>query len=488
MFRYSGELVSLSISYNEGTKNYQVTPVVKVHNGAKLYAKNGSCRTDKQYANNMHTKGTTTISYDTTKYDVDVDTKSSSSWQIAYLSEDNIKDEVKLTITTTVTDQEYYLAGWCVDGETYLPKTTNTESNEYSFDYYVKSTTKLTDTIEVTPVYFYKTSADTETVRFYVTGFDDTVKKDWGNTIAVYPYYSGGTGDVFSNYPGQPMLVSGGRCYVDLPITYNGGHIAGVTLNNYYYDDVHMGLVSSLGNRQTYDYNDFLKIYEQKISGSTERKSQEIIFSFKYVPSDDSGYNNFGDYSTNKGDKTSETYPKTISAEDMENVYKNGWEDLTDFYGNKVDLYNKKVDASSDAGKKNPWRVISNGYEQTYFGYYATRWAVYKPDKDTGNVTSYSLVDVISSSSLLYNKYEDILADTKTYSAGDTSLSASSDAEAYKAFTDAGADGVPVKITYEQTIERKILSKDDLIRMKMRSETTVVGIIRKITSMLLLIR
>ena len=455
MFRYSGELVSLSISYNEGTKNYQVTPVVKVHNGAKLYAKNGSCRTDKQYANNMHTKGTTTISYDTTKYDVDVDTKSSSSWQIAYLSEDNIKDEVKLTITTTVTDQEYYLAGWCVDGETYLPKTTNTESNEYSFDYYVKSTTKLTDTIEVTPVYFYKTSADTETVRFYVTGFDDTVKKDWGNTIAVYPYYSGGTGDVFSNYPGQPMLVSGGRCYVDLPITYNGGHIAGVTLNNYYYDDVHMGLVSSLGNRQTYDYNDFLKIYEQKISGSTERKSQEIIFSFKYVPSGTSGYNNFGDDSTGKGDKTSVTYPDTISADVMDTLYANGWENLTDFYGNKVDLYNKKVDASSDAGKKNPWRVISNGYEQTYFGYYATRWAVYKPDVETGDVTSYSLVDVISSSSLLYNNYADILADKKTYSAGDTLLSASSDAKAYKAFKDAGADGVPVKITYEQTIERK---------------------------------
>ena len=455
MFRYSGELVSLSISYNEGTKNYQVTPVVKVHNGAKLYAKNGSCRTDKQYANNMHTKGTTTISYDTTKYDVDVDTKSSSSWQIAYLSEDNIKDEVKLTITTTVTDQEYYLAGWCVDGETYLPKTTNTESNEYSFDYYVKSTTKLTDTIEVTPVYFYKTSADTETVRFYVTGFDDTVKKDWGNTIAVYPYYSGGTGDVFSNYPGQPMLVSGGRCYVDLPITYNGGHIAGVTLNNYYYDDVHMGLVSSLGNRQTYDYNDFLKIYEQKISGSTERKSQEIIFSFKYVPSGTSGYNNFGDDSTGKGDKTSVTYPDTISADVMDTLYANGWEDLTDFYGNKVDLYNKKVDASSDAGKKNPWRVISNGYEQTYFGYYATRWAVYKPDVETSDVTSYSLVDVISSSSLLYNNYADILADKKTYSAGDTLLSASSDAKAYKAFKDAGADGVPVKITYEQTIERK---------------------------------
>ncbi|OLA70943.1 MAG: hypothetical protein BHW52_04320 [Ruminococcus sp. 37_24] len=452
MFRYSGELVSLSISYNEGTKNYQVTPVVKVHNGAKLYAKNGSCRTDNQYANNMHTKGITTISYDTTKYEVDVDTKSSSSWQIAYLSEDNIKDEVKLTITTTVKDSDYYLAGWCVDGETYLPKTSDTKNNKYSFDYYVKSTTKLTDTIEVTPVYFYKTSADTETVRFYVTGFDDTVKKDWGNTIAVYPYYSGGTGgDVFSNYPGQPMLVSGGRCYVDLPITYKGGTIAGVTLNNYFYDDVHNKLVSD--NRQTYDYNDFLKIYEQKIKGSTERKSQEIIFSFKYVPSD-TGYNNFGDNSTGKGDKTSVTYPDTISADDMDTLYANGWEDLTDFYGNKVDLYNKKVDASSDAGKKNPWRVISNGYEQTYFGYYATRWAVYKPDADTGSVTSYSLVDVISSSSLLYNKYEDILADTKTYSAGDTSLSASSDAEAYKAFTDAGADGVPVKITYEQTNER----------------------------------
>lgn len=452
MFQYSGELVSLSISYNEGTKNYQVTPVVKVHNGAKLYAKDGAYRT-QDFSAGMN-KGKTSISYDTEKYEIDVDTKSSSLWQIAYLSEENIKDEVKLTITTKVTDSEYYLAGWCVDGETYLPKTTNTKSNEYSFDYYVKSTTKLTDTIEVTPVYFYQTSADVETVRFYVTGFDDTVKKDWGNTIAIYPYYSGTDGDVFSKYPGQPMLVSGGRCYVDLPIKYNGGTIAGVTLNNFYYDAVHMDLVSSLGNRQTYDYNDFLKIYEQKISGSTERKSQEIIFSFKYVPSGESGHNNFGDVSTNKGNKTSKTYPDTISAGDMENVYTNGWEDLTDFYGNKVDLYNKKVDASSAAGKKNPWRVISNGYEQTYFGYYATRWAVYKPNVDTGEVTEYSLVDVISSSSLLYNSYDAISADKTKYSAGDTSLDASSDAKAYKAFIDNGAVGVPVKITYEQTIMR----------------------------------
>lgn len=452
MFQYSGELVSLSISYNEGTKNYQVTPVVKVHNGAKLYAKDGAYRT-QDFSAGMN-KGKTSISYDTEKYEIDVDTKSSSLWQIAYLSEDNIKDEVKLTITTKVTDSEYYLAGWCVDGETYLPKTTNTKSNEYSFDYYVKSTTKLTDTIEVTPVYFYQTSADVETVRFYVTGFDDTVKKDWGNTIAIYPYYSGTDGDVFSKYPGQPMLVSGGRYYVDLPVTYKDGTIAGVTLNNFYYDAVHMDLVSSLGNRQTYDYNDFLKIYEQKISGSTERKSQEIIFSFKYVPSGESGHNNFGDVSTNKGNKTSKTYPDTISAEDMENVYTNGWEDLTDFYGNKVDLYNKKVDASSAAGKKNPWRVISNGYEQTYFGYYATRWAVYKPNVDTGEVTEYSLVDVISSSSLLYNSYDAISADKTKYSAGDTSLDASSDAKAYKAFIDNGAVGVPVKITYEQTIMR----------------------------------
>lgn len=452
MFQYSGELVSLSISYNEGTKNYQVTPVVKVHNGAKLYAKDGAYRT-QDFSAGMN-KGKTSISYDTEKYEIDVDTKSSSLWQIAYLSEDNIKDEVKLTITTKVTDSEYYLAGWCVDGETYLPKTSDTKNNEYSFDYYVKSTTKLTDTIEVTPVYFYKTSADVETVRFYVTGFDDTVKKDWGNTIAIYPYYSGTDGDVFSKYPGQPMLVSGGRYYVDLPITYKDGTIAGVTLNNFYYDAVHMDLVSSLGNRQTYDYNDFLKIYEQKISGSTERKSQEIIFSFKYVPSGESGHNNFGDVSTNKGNKTSKTYPDTISAEDMENVYTNGWEDLTDFYGNKVDLYNKKVDASSAAGKKNPWRVISNGYEQTYFGYYATRWAVYKPNVDTGEVTEYSLVDVISSSSLLYNSYDAISADKTKYSAGDTSLDASSDAKAYKAFIDNGAVGVPVKITYEQTIMR----------------------------------
>lgn len=449
MFQYySGKLESLSISYNERTNNYQVTPVVKVHNEAKLYAKNGSCRTDGTYPNIMHEKGITTISCDK---NVEIDNESSSSYQLAYLSEDNIKDEVKLTITTQVKDPEnYYLAGWCVDGETYLPKTSDTENNKYSFDYYVKSTTKPNDTIEVTPVYFYKTSPNTETVRFYVTGFDDTVKKDWGNTIAVYPYYTGTGGHVFSNYPGQPMLMSGGRYYVDLPIKYNGGRIAGVTLNNYYFDDVHKNLVSN--NRQTYDYNDFLKIYEQKIEGSTGRKSQEIIFSFKYVPSGTGYNNNFGDKSTNKGDKASKTYPDTILAKDMEKVYKNGWEDLTDFYGNKVDLYNQKVNASTEAGKKNPWRVISNGYEQTYFGYYATRWAVYKPKEETGVVTSYSLVDVISSSSLLYNSYEDISKDETKYTAGDQNLSASSDAEAYQAFMTNGAKGVPVKITYEQTL------------------------------------
>ena len=78
MFQYSGELVSLSISYNEGTKNYQVTPVIKVHNGAKLYAKDGAYRT-KDFRAGMN-KGKTSISYDIEKYEIDVDTKSSSLW------------------------------------------------------------------------------------------------------------------------------------------------------------------------------------------------------------------------------------------------------------------------------------------------------------------------------------------------------------------------------------------------------------------------
>ncbi len=37
------------------------------------------------------------------------------------------------------------------------------------------------------------------------------------------------------------------------------------------------------------------------------------------------------------------TYPDTISADVMDTLYANGWEDLTDFYGNKVDLYKKKL-------------------------------------------------------------------------------------------------------------------------------------------------
>ena len=42
--------------------------------------------------------------------------------------------------------------------------------------------------IEVTPIYFPLASKDTDFVRFYAYDFTEDVKRDWGGSLAVYPY------------------------------------------------------------------------------------------------------------------------------------------------------------------------------------------------------------------------------------------------------------------------------------------------------------
>ena len=59
--------------------------------------------------------------------------------------------------------------------------------------------------------------------------------------------------------------------------------------------------------------------------------------------------------------------------------FTNGWEDLKDYRGNKVDIFGNVL--SGAALEESPLWVISDGYIATHSGYYATNWAVYNASK-----------------------------------------------------------------------------------------------------------
>ena len=155
------------------------------------------------------------------------------------------------------------------------------------------------------------------------------------------------------------MVNYGGRYYSQIPKTHNGSTVQGITLSNYYWDDVHsnrstgttvhFGEVTS--HRQTYDYDDFYWIYNQKSPTS-------IIFSFKYRTKLDNG---------------SPTPGSSITIDNYNSTNGNGWDDLTDYYGRKVDLFGTRL-TDNPSGTL---YVVSDGYDQNYTGHYATEWNVY---------------------------------------------------------------------------------------------------------------
>lgn len=117
---------------------------------------------------------------------------------VADVSVDEVKKGTTLHIETKNVKDGYYVAGYVVNGETVaLFNSDETPVLDYTIPYDTEADTK----IEITPVYFAKDSANC--VTFYVEGFDSTVQKTLGNTIACYPYYSGvaSADNAFSSYP-----------------------------------------------------------------------------------------------------------------------------------------------------------------------------------------------------------------------------------------------------------------------------------------------
>ena len=337
----------------------------------------------------------------------------------------------KVTVTTTVADDyndTYYVKGFVVNGESYGIQSGPNDTGVYTLEYQIPDDVADGTNFEITPVYFLKDSSNC--VTFYVEGFDGAVQDSWGNTIACYPYYEGlseATNDnAFGAYPGQPLLYEGGKYYTQIPksITLNGTDkkIVGMTLNNFALESVHGAISTIKENKQSYDYDDFVRI-------ANNNYGNNIIYTFKYSTVKD----NFGELTVS---------PDTITKDEFTSPTGNGWEDLTDYNHRKVDLFGNVLTGTDS--EKEPLLVVSNGYFENYQGFYATEWTVYEL-KDG----SYSKIAQIPSSALLLKSKDDLTNSTsdKKY---ENPLSSYADAyaklEAYK--------NTPALITFESSIKK----------------------------------
>ena len=408
---YDGNDIVKSATDSTKSTSYEIIPDASgtVSSRVKVYAKDGTVRAPYQKYADM---ADTVISY--TGDDV---TKLKSA---DYYNEGYAKLGSTITVTTTIAEpyrSEYYVKAFSVNGYSYgiIDSSKANADGVYSFEYTIPE--DCTDKfIEITPIYYYIDVTDT--VTFYVEGFDETVQAKWGNTVAVQAWYKNGkekdkfnslTKNALGGYPGQPLVYEGGKYSMQIPKYINGekaNYVKGITLNNYFWDDIHKQSFSdqsntSVYNCQTYDYDDFYKLSETS-------DVDNIIFDFRYRTTKDN--------IPSKDGLNKSTYnPKEL-------------EPLKDYYGNIVDIFGNFLSEDwKDAYNSNYLTVISNGYKKIEnIGNYATEWSVY--DKYGTYITT------INCSSLIDEK----MVDTSSYK------------EAYDKLKKYA--GSPVKIAYEMSI------------------------------------
>ena len=361
---------SILIQYDSNTQTYTVNAYSNIPEGVvEVFAKDGTIRKDGS------------VNYQ--KYSEMADSTFSDAKELLKVKTDaNEREEAyaapgaTFTITTTIEDtyrDKYYVKAFCVNGISYAiieNSQADTTDGTYSFTYTVPYD-YTGSKIEITPIYFYiindnddnETNDSDDFVTFYVENFNDTVQADWGDTIACHAYYTGGNEkadfnaadkNALGGYPGQPMVNQGGKLYMQIPKILNGDAdkpVKGITLNNFYWDDIH----TAENNYQTYDYDDFVRI-------ANLGTADNIIFSFKY--------------------KTKDNITSTTPTDDNLDSFKNGWENLTDYYGRRVDLFGNIL-SDTEINSKTPLRIVSNGYatgdnsDSDYVGKYSTNWHIY---------------------------------------------------------------------------------------------------------------
>lgn len=361
---YDGKDIVESSTDSSKATTYEVFPTSGVEGMVRVFAKDGTIRaTYQKYADMADTVLTAENTADLTKY------AKKDYYDTAYA-----KVGTKLKITTTIGEgyrEKYFVKAFSINGYSYGiidASQADTTDGVYTCEYTIPEDFEGSR-IEITPIYYY--IDDTDTVTFYVEGFDETVQAKWGNTVAVQAWYTNGvekdefnslTKNALGGYPGQPLVYEGGKYSMQIPKYLNGNKantVSGITLNNYFWDDIHKQSFSNTKddsefNCQTYDYDDFYKLSETA-------DVDNIIFDFRYRTTIDNAP---------KDNLTNSTYnPDEL-------------EPLKDYYGNIVDIFGNILskDWTAEYDSKH-LTVISDGYKNNEnIGKYATEWSVYAPD------------------------------------------------------------------------------------------------------------
>lgn len=317
----------------------------------KVYAKNGTSTTVDNNLVGTYLNGVTVATAANDSSTV-TDTNANSVGYKVY----NVTEGSVVKVTTTVNDDyaaDYYVHAFVINGKTY--SATAGTDNSYYTEFAVEEGVA---NYEVTPIYYVN---DCKTEGKYITFYVDASEMggdfDWGNIISSYAYaYTGGANNEANkpdgNYPGQPMLYDEGqgRFYSRVPKVMGGKDISGITINNYKNDTVHASLNKGLTyNEQSYDFNDFKKIYDLKYD----------IIRFDMKPRNGE---------SNNIDLVKNTFSyDTYSAN-------NRWEAFVDNNGNKVDVLGNELNASQI---KKLYVVSTASYNVSGVGQWSTKWYVY---------------------------------------------------------------------------------------------------------------
>lgn len=381
---YDGKDIVESSTDSSKATTYEVFPTSGVEGMVQVFAKDGTIRaTYQKYADMADTVLTAENTTDLTKY------AKKDYYDTAYANVGT-----KLKITTTIGEgyrEKYFVKAFSINGYSYGiidASQADTTDGVYTCEYTIPEDFEGSR-IEITPIYYY--IDDTDTVTFYVEGFDKTVQDKWGNTVAVQAWYANGeekeqfekaefnslTKNALGGYPGQPLVYEGGKYSMQIPKYLNGNKtltVKGITLNNYFWDDIHKQSFSdksdkSESNCQTYDYDDFYKLSETA-------DVDNIIFDFRYRTTTDNKPSMDG--------LTKSTYNP------------NELEPLKDYSGNIVDIFGNFLSKEwTDDYNSEYLTVISDGYkENENIGTYATEWSVYDHDgKYITTINCSSLID-----------------------------------------------------------------------------------------------
>lgn len=364
---------SAPITYTFSAEETPVDPT-----DVNVYAKNG---TVCSYGTGTSKYGVTTIA---TGGNIALD--SDNGTYKVYTAKEGDTLEIQTVVNSTYRAGRYYVAAFQANGQTLEAEYQG--DGIYTAEYLIPD--DFEENLEITPVYY---NRNIEEAGNYVTLYvdpsqlpeDERGVKLWTNQIACYPYYyTGGTTStstpeavvIDGDYPGQPMLkAANGKWYTKVSKYYydesgqKGSYkVSGITLNNYTTDSVHGSLVPDgyNVNRQTYDFDDFVKI--------AEADYDIVEFRIEYRG---------GSYVSNQQllIRNETDYPKPSGPIKFDQYDSKGWVALKDYKDNYVSLKYDILDkeqAESDLASNNYLRVISVGNQNvSNHGVWSTVWYVF---------------------------------------------------------------------------------------------------------------